>query len=101
MIVAGAKLCKVFYRRRCLIVAEAFAVIVAERQSALFLYCRAGGRASWTTLAIERGATSIAFDVHLEDGGVMDEAINGGERHCLVWEDLSPFAEWLIGGDQH
>ena len=31
----------------------------------------------------------------------MDEAIDGGERHGLVWEDLAPFAEWLIGGDQH
>src|SRR5271166_3882014 len=27
----------------------------------------------------------------------MDEAIDGGERHGLVWEDLAPFAEWLIG----
>ena len=43
-------------------------------------------------LAIERGATSIAFDIHLEDGGVMDEAIDGGERHRLVGEHLSPFA---------
>jgi hypothetical protein len=51
-------------------------------------------------LAIERGATSIAFDIHLEDGGVMDEAIDGGERHRLVWEHLAPFAEGLIGGDQ-
>ena len=32
---------------------------------------------------------------------VVDEAIDGGERHGLVWEDLAPFAEWLIGGDQH
>ena len=101
MIVAGAKLCKVFYRRRCLMSLLRLAVIVAERQSALFLDCRAGGRASWTTLAIERDATSIAFDVHLEDGGVMDEAIDRCERHCLVWEDLAPFSEWLIGGDQH
>ena len=31
----------------------------------------------------------------------MDEAIDGGERHGLVWEDRAPFAEWLIGGDQH
>ena len=40
-------------------------------------------------LAVECGAASIALDVHLEDGGVMDEAIDGGERHGLVWEDLA------------
>ena len=60
-----------------------------------------GGRAAWTMLAVECGAASIALDVHLEDGGVMDEAIDGGERHGLVWEDLAPFAERLIGSDQH
>ena len=31
----------------------------------------------------------------------MDEAIDGRERHGLVGEDLAPFAEWLIGCDQH
>jgi hypothetical protein len=31
----------------------------------------------------------------------MDKAIDGGERHSLVWEDLAPFAEWLIGRDHH
>src|SRR5204863_3777497 len=53
------------------------------------------------TLAVECGAASIALDIHLEDGGVMDEAVDGGERHGLVWEDLAPVAERLIGGDQH
>jgi hypothetical protein len=28
-------------------------------------------------------------------------AVDGGERHGLVWKDLAPVAEWLIGGDQH
>ena len=31
----------------------------------------------------------------------MDKAIDGRERHSLVWEDLAPFAEWLIGCDHH
>jgi len=31
----------------------------------------------------------------------MDKAIDGGECHCLVGEDLAPFAERLIGRDQH
>src|SRR5947209_7350412 len=30
----------------------------------------------------------------------MDEAVDDGDRHCLVREDLAPFAEWLVGGDQ-
>ena len=33
-----------------------------------------------STLAIKCGTASKALDVHLEDGGVMDEAIDGGER---------------------
>ena len=31
----------------------------------------------------------------------MDEAVDRGERHGGVGEDLSPFAEGLIGGDEH
>ena len=31
----------------------------------------------------------------------MDKAIDGRKRHSLVWEDLAPFAEWLIGCDHH
>ena len=59
------------------------------------------GRSSWTTFAFERGPSTVALDVHLDDGGVVDEAIDGGERHGGVREDLVPFAEWLIGRDQH
>jgi hypothetical protein len=49
---------------------------------------------------VEGGAAAIAFDVHLEDGGVVDKAIDDGKRHRLVGEDLTPFAEWLVGGDE-
>ena len=31
---------------------------------------------------------------------MVDEPIDGGERHCLVWENFSPFAKWLICGDE-
>ena len=31
----------------------------------------------------------------------MDEAIDGSERHGGIGKDLSPLAEWLVGGDQH
>lgn len=29
---------------------------------------------------------AVAVDVHFEDGGVMDEAVDGGERHGLAWK---------------
>jgi hypothetical protein len=31
----------------------------------------------------------------------MNESVDGGERHGLIWKDLAPFAERLIGCDQH
>jgi hypothetical protein len=31
----------------------------------------------------------------------MYETVYGSERHSLIGEDLAPFAEWLIGRDQH
>ena len=34
------------------------------------------------------------------DGGVMNEAVDGGERHGLIGKHLAPFAEGLVGGDQ-
>ena len=37
--------------------------------------------------------------LHIEDRGVMDETVDGGERHGGVWKDLPPCPEWLIGGD--
>ena len=33
--------------------------------------------------------------------GVMDEAIDRGERHCGIGKDLALFAERLVGGDEH
>src|SRR4029077_19656447 len=59
-----------------------------------------GPPSAWSTLAFEGGSAAIALDVHLEDRGVMNEAIDDGEGHCLVWEDLPPLAEGLVGGDQ-
>jgi hypothetical protein len=45
--------------------------------------------------------SAIAVDVHFEDRGVMDEAIDGRQGHGLIREDFAPFAERLIGGDEH
>ena len=49
-----------------------------------FLDCRVGCGPATTTLLIEGFAASIALDIHLQDRGVMDESIDGRERHGLV-----------------
>src|SRR3954464_15863701 len=75
-------------------------LIVAARRFGGRFKCRAGWWSGWPAFAFERGTATIAFDVHLEDRGVMDEAIDDSERHCLIGEDLSPLTERLVGGDQ-
>ena len=45
---------------------------------------------------LDGGAAAIALD----DSGVVDESVDGGEGHGLAREHLSPFAERLVGGDQ-
>ena len=47
-------------------------------------------------LAVERGPSSIAVDVDFEDGRVMDEAVDRGQCHGRVRENLAPGAEGLI-----
>lgn len=42
----------------------------------------------------------VAFDVELEDGRVMNQAIDRGEGHGRIGKDLVPLAEGLVGGDQ-
>src|SRR6201993_830859 len=73
---------------------------VAARQSGIGRDCRMDCRPATASLAFECGAAAVAFDVHLEDGGVMNEAVDDSDRHCLVREDFAPFAEGLVGGDE-
>jgi hypothetical protein len=47
-------------------------------------------------VAVERFLSAIALDVHLEDRGVVNEAVDGGERHRLIGKNPSPFATWLM-----
>jgi hypothetical protein len=54
----------------------------------------------WAALAFERGFPAITLDVHFQDRGVVHEPVDSRQRHGLVGEDLSPFAEGLIGRDQ-
>ena len=45
------------------------------------------------------GSPAVALGIDLEDGRVMDEAVDGGDGHGRIGEDLGPLAEWLIAGD--
>ena len=40
-------------------------------------------------LTIKGGAAAVAFDVHFEDCRVMDEAVDGRQRHGWIREDLA------------
>jgi hypothetical protein len=75
-------------------------LIVAERQSTFIFHCRVGRRPTGAALAIECSTATIALDIHLENGGMMNEAIDGNERVAGSGNTL-PFAKRLIGGDQH
>src|SRR3954468_22193915 len=59
------------------------------------------GRSAASALSVDGFATAIAFDVHLQDRGVMHEAVDSCERHGLVGEDFAPITKRLIGGYQH
>src|SRR5260221_5549327 len=65
------------------------------------LLCGVSRRPSGAALAVEGGLSTVAVDVHLEDCCVMDEAVDGGEGHGLIGEDLAPLSERLVCGDQH
>ena len=62
--------------------------IFAARRSGVRCDCRVGGRPATASLAFERGAAAVALDVHFEDGGVMNEAVDDRDGHCLVTEYL-------------
>ena len=49
--------------------------------------------------AFECDAAPVAVDADLEDRGVVDQAIYGGQGHGRVWEDLSPGAKGLVCRD--
>lgn len=42
----------------------------------------------------------MAFDIHFENGVMVDKTVDGGQRHCMTRKDLVPFAAWLVGGKQ-
>ena len=58
-------------------------LIVAGRRSGPRFDCRARRRPSCSLGLFDRGLSSVAVDVHLEDRRVVDEPVDGGERHGL------------------
>jgi hypothetical protein len=68
-----------------------WALIDAERQSGVGHGGDVDRRPAGPSLAFERDAAAVAFDIHLEDGGVVDEAIDDSDGHCLITEhDIKP-----------
>jgi hypothetical protein len=63
------------------------------------LDCRAAGRTARAFSALD-GGPAVALDVELEDLRVVDEAIDGGQRHGGIREDTVPFSEGLVRSDQ-
>jgi hypothetical protein len=66
------------------------------------LFYLLGARVRWrpTAFAVEGSFAAVALDVHFHDRGVVHEAVDGRQRHSLIGEDATPFAEWLIGRDE-
>ena len=73
---------------------------VQARQCGRVVDCREGGGAPSGAFGFHGAAPPIAFDVHLEDRGVVDQPVDGREGHSRVREDPVPFAEGLVRGDQ-
>lgn len=46
------------------------------------------------------GFMAKAFDVHLDNDCMMDEAMNRGDGHHWVWEHIASLDRGLVGGDQ-
>ncbi len=46
-----------------------------------FFDFRAGGCFSGLCLSLEGGSAPVAFYIHFEDGCVVNEAVDGGQRH--------------------
>jgi hypothetical protein len=50
-------------------------------------------------LGFESGLTSITISVEFQDDAVVDQAVDGGDGHGLIAEDLVPLPERVVAGD--
>ena len=46
-------------------------------------------------------APAVAFDVHFQNGRMVNQSVNRGHCSALVWEHFVPFVKRLIGGNQN
>ena len=74
--------------------------VVSRRvnQAMPFVVARVAGLPG-ALLAGDSGASPVAFDIELEDRGVVYEPVDGGQGHGRIRKDAAPFSEWRIGGD--
>jgi len=56
---------------------------------------------AWSGFPVDCRPSSEAFDVHLEDRGMVDQSVDSGQGHGRIWEDPTPFTKGLICRDQH
>ena len=64
------------------------------------VWCRSIGRTQLMRLLLLRGAPAIAFRVHLQDRRVVNESVDGGQRHRRIDEDVVPLRERRVGRDR-
>lgn len=64
------------------------------------------GRVLWFVIGVLRAGAAgdgitltIALTVHLDDSGVVHEAVYGRDCHGGTWENVRPSGERLVGGD--
>ena len=55
---------------------------------------------SGARLSLKSGSAAVAFDIHLEDVGVVHEAVDGGERHSGVTKYAAPLTDRAVRGNQ-
>jgi hypothetical protein len=69
-------------------------------QRPVMMVARFTAQSPRTRLAFERSFPAITLDVHLQDGGMVHEPVDGCQRHGLDGENLAPFAEGMVGRDR-
>src|SRR5215207_699920 len=61
-------------------------------QCPAMMVARCHGSISWAALAFERGLAAIALDVHLQDGGVVHEPVDGCQCSWVRPDAFAPVA---------
>src|SRR5271155_6078584 len=76
-------------------------LVSPPRLSLLRWRFRYRGAVCWWIAGARAGAGTIAGSVELQDGGVVDQAVDGRRGGHRLLEDALPFAKDQIAGDHH